>query len=522
MIGLRPNMPLRDIPEAKYLTEAGAPTYRIIVAYVYDRRELGIGWVTRSELLEVVRARLNDRDPDAAQSYDERQCEADLTQLATWGTLVRHYNLSAPRSVEEFTLKQLKYALAPITVALEEGIRLFRAREGSRGALDPSLLQNLWNDLRDLDDLLTTPVSADPSPERSNLRTGWVAAYERFVLLRKAGIEFQGALTAQADTPSVQLEALIAYKQILQQNLTAFGTRLRDYADSMRMRVQSWDATAVPQWLVPALAADDLETVVRHDVPPSRYELEAVYLEQFRALAAWLAPRTRAGSGAGAGGAAYLAEAMGTAVQRAIEDTRRLTEQLIAGDSRRRDLATLARSFAACHAAADAHRLAGITCGVAEPRHLVADVERPLAAGKSVWAQGPLTVPLRPMVRGGGARGQSAPLFDNDEEEAKMQDEAAAERARERADWARLFAAGTLVLDDVWLDSHALRSQMLSVISQCLTRVDRTGIAPDGSRIRLEPPDPAAPVGRIRTRNGGAIWLPRYRLTRTVAAEEAA
>lgn len=520
MITWRPGVVLNAIPEAKYITEPGASVYRILVGHIYDQRELGIGWVTRPALVAAARARL---DPEAAAAYDERQCEADLNQLTTWGTLVRQYNMLDVRSVEDFTQKQLKYALTPIAAVFEEGLRLFASREGSRGALDPSLLQNLWADLLGFDALIAVPVTSAASPERAALRDAWTALYARFERLRKTGVEFQSVLTEQADTPNVQLDALVAYKQVLQQNLTAFGSRLREYTDAMRERVESWRSAAVPQWLVPALGADDLERVVRQELPPSLYEIEAHYLNQFKAIAEWLAPRRRNTEGLPAGGgAAHLADAMATAVQRAIEDTRRLTEQLIAGDSRRRDLAILARCFAACLTPADAHRLAGVACGVMQPKHLAADPHPEIDPAVSVWDQEPQTVALRSLVRGGGPRGKSAPLIDTIAEQEAMLAEASAGRARERADWARLFATGPVVLTDLWLDSHALRTEVLGVISQCLSRGDRTGQAPDGSRIFLERAASDAPLGRIRTRHGGAIWVPQYRLTRTEAAEVAA
>ena len=490
-------LPLEPVLEAaKYLTEPSARYYRALVGALYEQRELGKVWLTRDEVLQAVLPRW---PADRAGPFTEVAADQYLTQLVEWGTLARQQDTELPTI--EFWRKHLQFALTPEAVALERGLRELRARGNDAGALDPSLLEHLWRALQTVDSCLQRPISPEPSLERTALRTAWTGWISRFEELRRAGIDFQSTLLTQRDTPTVELAVLLTYKRALQHNLKAFGTRLREYTEVLREHVAQWDREAVTSWLAPAIARDDLETVARPGAPRELYELELQVVEQLAMVRTWCGPE---------GAGRRLADATVQAVQRAIQDTRRLQDQLTIGDSRRRDLARLAGLFASIESAEDAHRVAAVTLGALGGVHFQGDV---LVADPShdTWVEAPLRILVAPVQRGRRAKVLGAPVPDDTEEQARMVKAAAAEREEDRRLWSELLQDGPLRLTDVFLTTHRMRHQVAQVMAACLTSRDRTAYAPDGRLVRLARSEHPQ-LGCIRTRRGGAMWVPAYQM----------
>ena len=482
---------------AKYLSTGSDGIYRAIVGSLYDQRELGQVWRKRDEILDdVLRRRPLDLGPYTATDLD-----LDLNQLVDWGTLVRQQETNL--SPSEFWKKQHLFAITPPVVALERGLREYLAKQHDQGALDPSLLTNLFAALKAIANRVRTPIGAGASSERSGLRAEWVLFYDRFRALKAAGIDFQSAMMTHDDVADVSLEALVAYKQLLHQNLQAFGTRLRDYTDLLRTELARWDDEHVILWLIPAVAADDLETVARPGAAPSIYELEGQLLEEWQALVSWC--------GIGGGGSA-LAESTLHAVSRAINDTLRLQDKLRIGDSRRQDLRRMASLFAACPNVETAHRVAAVTLQL--PRHVhlqgaVVDFDTTAAA----WESAPIIELVEPMKRGRRPRMVGVGVADTSADVAEMLERAAVLRREDREQWDALLGKGSVDIGAMSVPTARLRRQILRVIATCLTKPTHTTQAPDGGQVRFTPHD-VARVASLRAPESGVLWVPAGTLAR--------
>lgn len=482
---------------AKYLSTGSDGIYRAIVGALYDQRELGQVWRKRDEILEDVLG----RRPTQLPAYSVADLEQDLNQLVAWGTLVRQQETNL--SPSEFWKKNHQFAITPPVVALERGLREYLAKQRDHGALDPSLLTNLFAALHALSLRVLAPIGAEPSTERSALRADWIAFYDRFRALKTAGVDFQSAMLTQDEVADVSLDALVAYKQLLQQNLQSFGTRLRDYTDMLRTEISRWDERQVIMWMIPAIAADDLQTVARPGLAPSLFELEGQLLDEWHALGAWCSF---------VGGGSALAESVVNAVRRAINDTLRLQDQLVVGDSRRRDLRRMASLFAACPNVETAHRVAALTLQLPRVVHLQGTVVD-FDATTVVWGTTPIVEDVEPMQRGRRARLPGEGVPDTSEDVAEMVERSAELRREDRAQWGALLKRGPVRIVALSLPTARLRRQIVRVIATCLTKPSQTTQAPDGSNVRFTTDDERG-VASLRAPEAGVLWVPAGSLER--------
>jgi uncharacterized protein (TIGR02677 family) len=476
---------------AKYLSTGSDGIYRAIIGALYDQRELGQVWRRRDEILDDVLS----RRPTYLAPYTAADLELDLNQLVEWGTLVRQQETNL--SPSEFWKKNHQFAITPPVVALERGLREYLAKQRDHGALDPSLLTNLFAALRAVANRVLSPIGDEPSPERSALRAEWISFYDRFRALKTAGIDFQSAMLTQDDVADVSLDALVAYKQLLRQNLQAFGTRLRDYTDILRTELSRWEERQVVMWMIPAIAADDLQTVARPGLAPSIYELEGQLLDEWHALGSWCA--------IGGGGAA-LAESTVHAVRRAISDTLRLQEKLRIGDSRRQDLRKMATLFAACPNVDTAHRVAAMTLQLPRVVHLQGSVVD-FDATTVVWDTAPIVEEVEPMQRGRRPRLPGEGVTDTTEEVSEMVEHAAELRREDRMQWGALLRHGPVKVASLSVPTARMRRQIIRVIATCLTKPSQTTQAPDGSNVRFTPTTEPG-VASLRAPEAGILWVP--------------
>ncbi len=498
------------MPAAKYLTEGADGPYRAIVGVLFDHREDGQVWLKRDEIFRAVELRW----PLHRAPYQKSALEQDLQQLVAWGTLQSEQSFAGE---DDLVRRNHQYTLRPETVALERGLRELFSRH-DQGSLDPALLTNFNEAFLELDRLLLTPVSATASEARdarATLRAAWRQFIELFEALRKAGIEFQSALLAPESTADVSMDALITYKHLLQQNLNAFGKNLRAYADALDGQMTMWvTRRQIRVWLPPAIARDSVEAIVRTRQSVDEVILQAEVSRTLDRVMAWVAP---------GGGAEALADAALDGVRRAINDTKRLQEQLQVGDSRRRSWLQMADVVRACSGVAEARQFAALVLHVPRAVHFQGRV-LDFSDTRDPWAEEALIEYRQPNVRGRRKRAIGAPIEDTSEEREALLEAGGLQRREDRARWADFFARGAVTLDgSAPIATARLHVQLVRVVAECMSTRDASTRAPDGSVVRLTRLDGSTmPLSVLRGPSTGTLYLPFVRLAREAVGRPAA
>lgn len=497
-MSLHPSL-LKKVPEATYLIAENASRYRPIMRHFYLQHGLHRFRLTLEEVRDYMRDAV---DP----GYTDDLAEQDLRQLVEWQALTAEQDRSRVRTVDEWLRRRLQYQITPVGIAFERLLVELEQEHGSGGSLDPTNLESLWHKLGELSDALKpAAIESDSQEYLQRVRRLWVDAYNYFDSIGKDAADYLAAMHRARPDDLNELEAFLAFKDVLLQYLGSFLGTLMDYADKVQALLEQWAVRGLPAQLIALLVLHDTRYVVdASGLPPEAAARRAYYTEQFEALAGWFRRQ---------GGAQLLRSTTADAIEMVVRHSQRLMERRRFGMGRRRELTELARCFAACRTLDDAERLAALAYGIASPRHLLGSLEaHAMAERQSVWAAAPMEIPLGRVKGGRQAKARSAPLRDVSVEQHLALVEEIERRRHEAALWDSLFARGDVSLGDLRLDDASLRGRLLDLVGRCLASPDGTALASDGSVIRLLAPR-APSVGTLASPDG-ELLLPRFVLRR--------
>ncbi|HUE01453.1 MAG TPA: DUF2397 family protein, partial [Bryobacteraceae bacterium] len=98
--------------------------------------------------------------------------------------------------MEEFHNRQLVHHVTPVTIRIETMLREIEQSTGSRGSLDPTLLEGLWAMLEHLRIALSREIPAQPEKQflLEQIRRPWLNAYHYFQELTGNANAFHHAL----------------------------------------------------------------------------------------------------------------------------------------------------------------------------------------------------------------------------------------------------------------------------------------------------------------------------------------
>lgn len=502
--GLHPSIP-KAVREAVYLSTTNAERYRVIMHFFHESYKLQRHRLKTRHIWRYVRE-------VAETDYTMEQCALDLNQLVAFGNLVPEEDRDSVRSLEEWRARDRVFDVTPITIRLEEALEAHRRDGGSRASLDPTLIEMIRAGVKSL-----THTMANVTAEQTGnaewvarmLRRPWLEIHRQFSDLNEGANAFHHALKQAHPADIDQPESLRAYKLVLHENLRVFIVELIDAGAYLRDRMLEWRQQGYDAELLDVLVAFDLLRVAEPGQPrPDEAEVRERYGRQIAGFIGWFLPD---------GGAETLRRTTRNAIDTAARSTARLTDRHRLGSSRRHDLRRLAAAFARCPSIEAAHCLAAATLGVPTARHIVGSEQwGVMSTGRSVWEQPAHEVPLRAVQRGARPRPRVVPVIDNSAAQHDLLVAEAARRREEQAVWDRLFVAGPIEVSDLAVDAET-RDRILDALDACIASPDLSGYASDGSLVRVQMPDPAAPYGRLRTPEGD-FFTPRFRLFRAAAA----
>lgn len=503
LAGVSPSV-FKRVDEMSYATVENHARYRLILRYLYEQSQVPRDWIAPEEIHAHVAAHLGE-------AYSDLDCENDLRYLCSKGNLLPEQEKSRARTVEEFQRRRTLYQITPTSVALERTLVELEQAHGNQGSLDSSLLERLWTKLRALREILEARPIGDPGREylQYRLRGTWEDAFGDFSELRKNANAFHLSLKTLRPEDMTDARAFLIYKDALSENLRHFVQHLMQYAGHVRTLLEGFEERGMDDLLIADATLADLRYFPTPDgTPLDPAVVEAHYRQQYDALSGWF----REG-----GGGEVLRRATRENIKLILQHALRLAGRFNAGASRLNDLRRLAEAFANCPTADDAHRLAAATLGCSTPRHFLGSIRQTrFEEDRSIWEQDPEEVALRVVRRGRRARRQTSEIPDNAADQHRLMTAEMNRRAKEREQWNALFRDGEVRLGEVEVSDPSMRDALLSLVGKCLAAANRSATAPDGTRVRLEVPNPAAPPGTLVSGEGELV-TPRYRLVREEA-----
>jgi uncharacterized protein (TIGR02677 family) len=398
-----------------------------------------------------------------AAGLDEVQ--AALRQLVDWGNLSADPDTAEVTSVEEFYRARFLYRLTPEGEATERAVASFEAALLESGELQTAALTDIRDLLRELAD-----HAAAGHPDAGKVHLTLRALRDRFDELTDRAQTFVASLQRTVDLHDVELDAFLAYKDVLIGYLERFVGELVVAQAHVAQLLRDLDRLGVDRLL--ALAAHrEIGDALDADADTEAAALDA-WRERWQGLAGWFL--STPGRPAQAEVLRARARAAIPALLLAIAE---VNERRLSRSDRTADLRTLARWFADCDNDADAHRVWRAAFALSPARHLTIDGDslaardqQPVPASTS-WLDAP---PLRisPRLRRTGRhtrRGRVNDVIDRSAEKELLARLAADEAAQLAAARAQLVTAGATRLSRLaTLDPQAF-DLLLDLLGEALS-----------------------------------------------------
>lgn len=501
---LHPSIP-KPVVEATYLRTDNTDRYRVITHYFHQRYKLQQHRLKVRQVWEYVR---NAYDP----GYTVEMCERDLEALHQWGNLGREQDRETVGSVEEWNNRDYVYDITQWTVRFERMLEDARNDSGTRGSLDPTLIEFIRHNVETFNttiEQLDASKAADPEFVSKKIRRPWETLYSQFEELTTSANDFHRELREAYKSDLADLDAFLIYKKVLHENLSGFINELVDARDPLRFYTARWRDTGLAARLVSLLAASKATTLAA----PDDGALSAEFGRQVTAFISWFQHD---------GGLDALKRTTRNAIQTVIQLTARRIERGRLAGSRREQLTRLATTFARCETLDEAHLLGALTLGSPGARHVQGvGAWGGMSRTTSVWEQSPQGIPIRRIVRGRRPKPRPEPVANRRAARQALLEEEARKQAAEQEKWDQLFADGPISLTSLEVEDVEVRDRILEALDSCLMSPDGRGTSSDGSTIRLEPPAPGTPPGCLSAPDGDFL-LPAFRMIREQTAREVA
>ncbi len=429
--------------------------------------------VTRAMLLAKERFRLHLRPADIVEllADDGLSLTTDdamvlLAQLDDWGNVRTDNDTAEVASVEEFYRPRHLYQLTPEGEAAERAVRHFEQSLVQPGALQTAALRDIRALLMEL-----ATLAGEEAPDAAKTHRALLALTARFAELTDRAQVFIGNLQRTVDLQGLDLDAFIAYKDLLIDYLERFIGELVVAQAEIAGTIEGIEAARLERLLDAAAERDLADALEVTD--DDRDDLRAQWRQRWDGLSSWfIAPAGRHSQ------ADVLRARARGAITALLTAVANMNERRVSRADRPADLRTLARWFAQAPSDAQAHRLWRAAFGLAPARHLAVDAETLDAresAGEPASTSWLDAEPLHvaPRLRRTGRylpRGRSASVVDRSAEKARLAEAAEAEAAQLAAARHRLAATGPTRLSALELLPRDAFDLLLDLLAEALSR----------------------------------------------------
>lgn len=494
---------LRSVPELKYVNAENVVRYRAIMRFFYQEYKRLRYWMKPEEVFAGISVW------GVLPGYTIDQCLTDLEQLAEWGNLASRHDGGRAATLEEYMKKKLQYLLRPYSIEIERLLETLEKVTGYGGSLESTLFDSIAEKLFEI-----RRTAGETSPEAA--LELWTMLYDAFKRLHENAADYIASLqTAKAEEMMVA-ESFLIFKDRLTNYLQNFIQALQRSAYKIEGNLEKI-SESVRDLFLEQVATAELDKP-RLEEAPSREALLVELHQGWNNLQRWFH-----GDGVSPSELTLLERATKDAIARIVRSVIRMQERKRSGVSRKKELEHLAKWFSRMETLDDAHRLAGLTFGLFQTRHLQGeDLRLSDRADQSMWEEVPTIRTLRSRSRKRTGKQETEPIPENEERKRREREAFLQRQAEEWEAIRELVERGALRISELGIVPAKTRLRLLQWIGRCNSAQKHTFVTPEGIRIMLTNADT-----RLRTvlvSEDGELHLPDYELVfaLTDAAREVA
>lgn len=422
------------------------------------------------------------------------QVQLALSQLTEWGNLVAQPDTSRVSTLEDFYRARFLYRLSADGEAVEAGMATFAQALLRRAELQSVALEDIQSRLASL-----RALAASEPLDQAKVHEVLRDLIAVFTSLAENAQAFMASIVRSMELQRAEAVALMAYKR-----------RLIDYLERFisDLVVRSSAIAAELSALAPAIEVLMAAAARREsrDAAPDAADFDEVFehklgawRERWQGLTRWFMSSGHDRPSH----AELLRNRARSAIPQLLAAIASLNERRSGKSDRSADFHQLARWFAECGTAVDAHRLYRAAFALSPARHLALACPDDEIGASTSWSASPV-ISVHPKLRERGTltpRGAAPKVQDRSRERALLAAQAREEQRALDAARARLARGEPLLLSELGpLDRHEFRL-LLSLVGEALAaqRTPDSTVERESSdgvlRLRLEP---LAPGTRAR------------------------
>jgi len=468
---------LKPILEVSYLTTENAWRYRAILRYFYIQHERLRHYLLPEEVHEYL------KESPYFSNYTEEQLQQDLNQLVNWKNLIPRQETGRVTSIEEFKRRRFRYQCTPYTVEIERMVQtLENMGESFGGSLERTRFERLLEGLLQLTKLSSPSDSPQIyaitklSPEEINRL--WEDVYENFRRLTENATDYLAHLESEKVEELMRTEALLVYKDTLTEYLRQFMVALQQTSLKIEAVLQDSPDTLIC-FIAEKVATHQL-SIPRLDAQPDRAAMENQVLDRWQSLKTWFL-----GANGKESDLDYLQKQTNEAIRRITRFVQRLGERHHNLRSRRQEYLELAKWFADIEDIEEAHQVAACVFGVANTRHLYADIRLSEDIDAEIWDEAPTVLVTKPRIRQYRFRTRLGAIVTHGDKKTDLLQDYFDQKAAERELLEEIIDQNQIILGDLPMLDPRVRKTILGWIDRCMVARDGIAKTESGQRIKL-------------------------------------
>jgi uncharacterized protein (TIGR02677 family) len=364
--------------------------------------------------------------------------ESALQQLVEWHNLERHPDTAEVATVEDFWRARFVYQMSAEGEAAEHAISVFEHSIRQPGELQSAALQDIRQRLEDV-----MALAGSESPDEQRVYDTFTLLRQRFEELTTQAQRFIGSIQRRVDLQGLEVDAFLAYKQMLIDYIERFLTDLVMATHEIAALVRSARPADIDRLLGIVVRRELADRLMATD--EDRAAALATWQSRWRGLGQWFI-----GEPGRPSQEQELRARARSAIPALIAAVAGINDRRAGRSDRVADLRALAVWFAQAEDDAAAHRLWRAAFGMHSSRHLAVDTQTlderdkdPVSAQTSWLAAPPLRISPRLHKSGRYApRGRPPDVIDRAEDKRHLA-RLAEEEARQIAAARRRLATGT-------------------------------------------------------------------------------
>ncbi|TJY42232.1 TIGR02677 family protein [Cohnella pontilimi] len=460
------NQTLRSVPELKYVNADNVVRYRAIMRFFYQEYKRLRYWMKPEEVYTGV------LEWNVLPTYTLDQCVSDLEQLEEWGNLASRHDGGRAATLEEYMKKNMQYLLRPYSIEIERLLETLEKVTGYGGSLESTLFDSIAEKL-----FAIRSMGWESSPEVA--LELWATLYDAFKRLHENAADYIASLqTAKAEEMMVA-ESFLIFKDRLTNYLQNFIQALQRSAYKIEGNLERIHESVRDMFLAQVVNTE-LDKP-RLEETPSPDALMAELHQGWSNLHRWFL-----GNGVTPSELTLLERATKDAIARIVRSVIRMQERKRSGVSRKKELEHLGQWFARTQKLGDAHRLAGLTFGLFQTRHLQGeDLRHSDRAEQSMWDEAPTVRMLRSRSRKRTGKQDTEPVPENEERKRRERQFFLKRQAEEWEAIRELAERGRLRISELGTVSVQTRIRLLHWIGRCNSAPNHAFVTPEGVRVAM-------------------------------------